>query len=161
VNERGLVDVPENAVRDEPIAFGLTAVQLGICAVAVVVAAVFNLVPTWEPIRLVLVLVGALVIVAEVKGARASGATRWLSPGRAIIQLSLRYRWEDHFWFSFFHVWISLRRSASAAGISRSAANLLASISAWPSVAPDPGGSNGRSTKARRLPWRKRWPPSW
>lgn len=45
----------------------------------------------------------ALVIVAEVKGARASGATRWLSPGRAIIQLSLRYRWEDHFWFSFFH----------------------------------------------------------
>lgn len=45
----------------------------------------------------------ALVIVAEVKGARASGASRWLSPGKAIIQLSLRYRWEDHFWFSFFH----------------------------------------------------------
>ncbi len=32
MNERGLVDVPENALRDEPIAFGLTAVQLGICA---------------------------------------------------------------------------------------------------------------------------------
>jgi HTH-type transcriptional regulator / antitoxin HigA len=45
----------------------------------------------------------ALVIVAEVKGARASGASRWLSPSKAIIQLSLRYRWEDHFWFSFFH----------------------------------------------------------
>lgn len=45
----------------------------------------------------------AVVIVAEVKGARASGASRWLSPGKAVIQLSLRYRWEDHFWFSFFH----------------------------------------------------------
>ena len=37
------------------------------------------------------------------KGARASGASRWVSPSKAIIQLSLRYRWEDHFWFSFFH----------------------------------------------------------
>jgi HTH-type transcriptional regulator/antitoxin HigA len=45
----------------------------------------------------------ALVVVAEVKGARASGASRWASPSKAIIQLSLRYRWEDHFWFSFFH----------------------------------------------------------
>jgi HTH-type transcriptional regulator/antitoxin HigA len=45
----------------------------------------------------------ALVIVNEIKGCRANGATRWLSPSKALIQLSLRYHWEDVFWFSFFH----------------------------------------------------------
>jgi len=45
----------------------------------------------------------ALVIVGEVKGCRANGAARWLSPTRALIQLSVRYKWEDVFWFSFFH----------------------------------------------------------
>ena len=44
-----------------------------------------------------------LVITEEIKGSRANGATRWLSPTKALIQLSLRYRWEDVFWFSFFH----------------------------------------------------------
>ncbi len=45
----------------------------------------------------------ALVVVPEVSGARTHGATRWLAPNRALIQLSLRYRWSDIFWFSFFH----------------------------------------------------------
>lgn len=45
----------------------------------------------------------AVVFVREVKGARASGAARWLTPSRALIQLSLRYSWEDQIWFSFFH----------------------------------------------------------
>jgi HTH-type transcriptional regulator/antitoxin HigA len=45
----------------------------------------------------------ALVIVEEIKGCHANGATRWLSPTKALIQLSLRGRWEDVFWFSFFH----------------------------------------------------------
>jgi HTH-type transcriptional regulator / antitoxin HigA len=45
----------------------------------------------------------ALVIVDTFQGARAHGATRWLSPHKALIQLSLRYHWEDVFWFSFFH----------------------------------------------------------
>ena len=31
------------------------------------------------------------------------GITRWLSSDRAIIQMSLRYRTDDQFWFSFFH----------------------------------------------------------
>ena len=44
-----------------------------------------------------------LVITHEIKRSRANGATRWLSPTKALIQLSLRYRWEDVFWFSFFH----------------------------------------------------------
>lgn len=33
----------------------------------------------------------------------ASGATRWLSPTKALIQLSLRYKSDDHLWFTFFH----------------------------------------------------------
>lgn len=45
----------------------------------------------------------AFVIVDEITGSRASGAARWLSPTRALIQLSLRGRFEDMFWFSFFH----------------------------------------------------------
>lgn len=45
----------------------------------------------------------ALVLRSEVRGARAFGATRWLTPHKAVIQLSLRRRWEDEFWFSLFH----------------------------------------------------------
>lgn len=44
-----------------------------------------------------------LVVVDTFAQARVNGAARWLSPHRAIIQLSLRYRWEDIFWFTFFH----------------------------------------------------------
>lgn len=45
----------------------------------------------------------ALVFVAEIGKTRASGAARWLSPSKAMIQLSLRHKKDDHFWFSFFH----------------------------------------------------------
>lgn len=45
----------------------------------------------------------AVVVLEAFRGARAHGATRWLSPTKALIQMSLRYRWEDIFWFSFFH----------------------------------------------------------
>ncbi|MBJ7330648.1 MAG: HigA family addiction module antidote protein [Solirubrobacteraceae bacterium] len=45
----------------------------------------------------------AVVLVDVYKGAKANGATRWLAPDKALIQLSLRYGWEDIFWFSFFH----------------------------------------------------------
>jgi HTH-type transcriptional regulator / antitoxin HigA len=43
------------------------------------------------------------VVVDEIKGSRASGVARWLTPTKALMQLSLRGRWEDRFWFSFFH----------------------------------------------------------
>ena len=33
----------------------------------------------------------------------ASGATRWLAPSKALLQLSLRYKTDDHLWFTFFH----------------------------------------------------------
>lgn len=45
----------------------------------------------------------AVVLVPEVSGVHASGAMRWLTPSRAMIQLSLRYGTDDQLWFSFFH----------------------------------------------------------
>lgn len=45
----------------------------------------------------------ALVLLPEVRGARAFGASRWLTPYKAVLQLSLRQSWEDQFWFSLFH----------------------------------------------------------
>jgi HTH-type transcriptional regulator/antitoxin HigA len=47
---------------------------------------------------------GVAVVVAKApSGCRASGATRFLSPDRALILLSFRYLSDDHFWFTFFH----------------------------------------------------------
>jgi addiction module HigA family antidote len=45
----------------------------------------------------------ALVITPEVGKTRLSGAARWLTTEKAIIQLSLRHKTNDHFWFSLFH----------------------------------------------------------
>ena len=93
MNERGLVEVPENAVRDEPIAFGLTPIQLGICALAVLVAALLNLLPVWEPLRIVFVLVGAgpVALVAALP-VRGEPAYRWLV--RAVRHLRARRVWQ-------------------------------------------------------------------
>jgi HTH-type transcriptional regulator / antitoxin HigA len=44
-----------------------------------------------------------LVLTPELEGTRASGAARWLSAEQALIQLSLRYKSDDQFWFSLFH----------------------------------------------------------
>lgn len=44
-----------------------------------------------------------LLLTPEFSGTRLSGAARWLSPDKAVIQLSLRHKSNDHFWFSFFH----------------------------------------------------------
>lgn len=44
-----------------------------------------------------------VVFVPEVPKSRASGATRWLTPTKALIQLSLRYKSDDQLWFTFFH----------------------------------------------------------
>ncbi len=45
----------------------------------------------------------ALVFVSEFPKTRISGATRWLSPKKAMIALTLRYKTDDQFWFTFFH----------------------------------------------------------
>ena len=45
----------------------------------------------------------AVAFVREMKKVPWSGATRWLTPRKAMILLSLRGKGEDKFWFSFFH----------------------------------------------------------
>lgn len=45
----------------------------------------------------------AVVIAPTPQGCPASGATRWLSPQKALLMLSLRYKTNDQLWFSFFH----------------------------------------------------------
>jgi MinD-like ATPase involved in chromosome partitioning or flagellar assembly len=74
-----LVDVPENAVREEPIAFGLTAQQLLVCGIAVGIAAVIGLLPVWFAIQVVLtVLVAGPVLLAAILPIRNEPAYRWL-----------------------------------------------------------------------------------
>ncbi|MBF0109465.1 MAG: HigA family addiction module antidote protein [Magnetococcales bacterium] len=45
----------------------------------------------------------AVVFVPELPKTGISGATRWLTPNKALIQLSLRYKADDQLWFTFFH----------------------------------------------------------
>ena len=45
----------------------------------------------------------ALVIVSEIGKTRANGASRWLSPEKGLIQLSVRQKWADIFWFTLLH----------------------------------------------------------
>lgn len=45
----------------------------------------------------------AVSIVKTVEGCRASGATRFLHPSKAMMILSFRYLTDDQFWFTFFH----------------------------------------------------------
>lgn len=56
-----------------------------------------------EMIRLCSAAGVALVLVPELPGTGANGCTRWVSRSKAMIQLNLRYKWADIFWFTFFH----------------------------------------------------------
>ena len=77
--EHDLVEVPENAIRDDPIAFGLTAPQLGLAGAAAAVAFVLNLLPIWLPLRLMLaVLVSAPIFGVAVISIRGQPGYRWL-----------------------------------------------------------------------------------
>ena len=44
-----------------------------------------------------------LTIIKPLPKTALSGATRWLTPRKALIQLSARHMSYDHLWFSFFH----------------------------------------------------------
>lgn len=76
---RATVPVPANAVRDEPLAFGLTGVQLLVLAAAAAAALLANLAPLPEPLRLVLVTLttGPIAASAVVRIAD-DPAYRWL-----------------------------------------------------------------------------------
>lgn len=45
----------------------------------------------------------ALALVPPLAKTALSGAAWWLSPRKALIQLSARHKSDDHLWFSFFH----------------------------------------------------------
>lgn len=45
----------------------------------------------------------AVVFVPECEKTHIWGITRWINSKKAMIILSLRYKTNDHFWFSFFH----------------------------------------------------------
>ena len=45
----------------------------------------------------------SLVLVPELSRVPWNGATKWLTPDKAMIILSLRGKREDKFWFTFFH----------------------------------------------------------
>jgi HTH-type transcriptional regulator / antitoxin HigA len=44
-----------------------------------------------------------VVLTKEISGAGVSGAVRWISKDKALIQLSLKYKTHDQLWFTFFH----------------------------------------------------------
>lgn len=44
----------------------------------------------------------AVVITPELSGTRLNGAVRWIGP-KVVLQLSLRHRVDDQFWFTFYH----------------------------------------------------------
>ena len=77
--EHDLIEVPENAIRDDPLAFGLTASQLGLAGAAAAVAFVLNLLPIWLPVRLGLaILLGAPIFAVAVISIRGEPGYRWL-----------------------------------------------------------------------------------
>ena len=45
----------------------------------------------------------AIVFLPAPSGCPAYGATRWLTPDKALLALTLRYRTNDQLWFTFFH----------------------------------------------------------
>lgn len=45
----------------------------------------------------------AVVLVPELRNTGISGCARWLTGKRALIGLTLRYKTDDQFWFTFFH----------------------------------------------------------
>lgn len=45
----------------------------------------------------------ALVLVPELPGTRISGCARWLNEKHAMVGLTIRYKYDDQLWFTFFH----------------------------------------------------------
>jgi len=45
----------------------------------------------------------AVVFIPPLKGVPVFGVTQWVTPEKALIQFTLRGKYEDFFWFSFFH----------------------------------------------------------
>ena len=54
-------------------------------------------------------------MIRELPKSGANGATRWLTDRKAMIQMSLRHKWADIFWFTFFHEACHLLKHQNAA----------------------------------------------
>ena len=59
----------------------------------------------------------AFVIVPELPKTGANGVARWLTSSKALIQLNLRYKWADIFWFTLFHEVGHLLKHSKGRGI--------------------------------------------
>ena len=93
-DRRGTVPVPENAVRDEPLAFGLSGVQLGVLAAAALAVLVSNLVPMPGPLRLLLAIITAgPIIAAAILPIAGEPAYRW-------VIRAVRYRTTNRMWMA-------------------------------------------------------------
>ena len=57
-----------------------------------------------EPVQSICAAAGVAVVwVPELPHTGISGCARWLSDKKALIGLTLRYKWDDQMWFTFFH----------------------------------------------------------
>lgn len=45
----------------------------------------------------------ALVLCPHMPGTGIHGATFWMGPDKAVVMMTIRYKWADIFWFSLFH----------------------------------------------------------
>ena len=58
----------------------------------------------WKQVETMCAGVGVVVVlVPELPQTHIHGFTRWLTPNKALVQLSLRYKTDDMLWFTFFH----------------------------------------------------------
>lgn len=77
----------------------------------------------------------ALSVVKPLPKARTSGAAWWMSPQKAVIELSARHKTDDHLWFSFFHeaahILLHGKRSVFVDDTQREAAGVEAEANAW------------------------------
>jgi addiction module HigA family antidote len=77
----------------------------------------------------------ALVLTKSLPKTALCGAARWLSPTKAVIQLSLRHGSDDHFWFSLFHeaahLLLHSKRAVFVDGTSDDVTELEAEADEW------------------------------
>ena len=86
----------------------------------------------------------ALVLVQPLPKTALSGAAWWLSPRKAVIQLSARHKSDDHLWFSFFHeaahVLLHSKKSVFVDEVNGEANGLEAEADEWASRTLVPPG---------------------
>ena len=81
----------------------------------------------------------ALALVRPFPRTALSGAAWWLSPRKAVIELSARHKSDDHLWFSFFHeaahILLHGKRNVFVDGVNDDDGDLEAEANEWASNA--------------------------